>query len=424
MLSSENDLVQHYEIQLQQHNIPPSQYAFFHKCLLYYLRICEKHQLETTDTRHFKIYCEKLRGKQLSEEEYKLARQAIALYYRSQGIRSQKEVALDISEPLKLAGTSWIAVYRKLKTAIKVRHYSVKTWQTYRYWLNAFQRFTKSKDPQSLTMEDVKHFLNYLAEEKQVAAATQNLAFNALLFLFEKLLEKKFEMIEGLTKAKRRNHIPDVLSREEVDQIISFLDYPYNLISQLLYGCGLRLFECLQLRVKDLNFGMKVMTIHNGKGKKDRTLPMPEAIILALKKQVDQVAALHEQDLAINYAGTFLPDALNQKYKNAAKELAWQWLFPAILLTKIPHTSERRRYHLHEKHVQKAIKLGVHKSRIIKRASAHSFRHSFASHLLQANYDIRTIQELLGHSNLNTTMIYTHTIQSTSIKQAKSPLDF
>ena len=328
------------------------------------------------------------------------------------------------NEELKSTGASWVELYVRLEAAIKVRHYSIKTWQAYRHWLTAIQTFTKSKDPRSLTMDDVKGFLSFLAVEKHVAASSQNQAFNALLFLFKNILEKDFGKVEGVVRAKRRAYIPVVLSRGEVDQVIRQLEYPYDLIAKLLYGCGLRLFECLKLRVQDLNFDMKIITIHDGKGQKDRTLPMPDTLLTALHDQVTNVVQQYEQDLLAGYAGTFLPTALGDKYKNAAKELVWQWLFPAKMLTLIPGTKEYRRYHLHETHVQKAIKLAVRKSRVTKRASAHTFRHSFASHLLQANYDIRTIQELLGHSDLKTTMIYTHTVQSVTIKQAKSPLDF
>jgi site-specific recombinase XerD len=180
----------------------------------------------------------------------------------------------------------------------------------------------------------------------------------------------------------------------------------------------------MKLRVQDLNFAMQVLVVHDGKGLKDRTLPMPKTLDFELSAQVERVAALHEQGLAANTAGVFLPKALDVKYKNAAKEFAWQWLFPAKSLTLVPDSKEYRRYHLHETHVQQAIKLAVRRSRIAKRASAQTFRHSFASHLLQANVDIRTIQELLGHSDLKTTMIYTHTVPSRTIKEAKSPLDF
>lgn len=263
-----------------------------------------------------------------------------------------------------------------------------------------------------------------MAVAKKVAASSQNQAFNALLFLFRHVLEKEFGNVEGVARAKRKSSIPVVLSRDEVDRIIARLDAPYDLVAKLLYGCGLRLFECLQLRVRDLNFAMRVLTVHDGKGQKDRTLPLPKALVSELQAQLDRVSQAHEADLATGYAGAFLPAALGQKYPRAARELAWQWLFPALTLTPVPDTDERRRAHLHETLVQKALKDAVRRSRIPKRASAHTFRHSFASHLLQANYDIRTIQELLGHSDVRTTMIYTHTVRSVTLKDAKSSLDF
>ncbi len=246
-------------------------------------------------------------------------------------------------------------------------------------------------------MDDVKAFLSFLAVHKKVAAPSQNQAFNAPLFLFRHVLEKEFEKVEGVVRAKRRRYIPVVLPREEVDRIVAWLDAPYVLVAKLLYGCGLRLFECLKLWVQDLNFAMMVLTVHDGKGQKDRTVPLPQALVPEPQAQLEQVARLHEVDLAAGYAGTFLPAALGEKYPRAAQELGWQWLFPARTLTAVPDTDERRRSHLHETLVQKALKDAVRRSRIPKRASAHTLRHSFASHLLQANYDIRTIQELLGH---------------------------
>jgi integron integrase len=260
--------------------------------------------------------------------------------------------------------------------------------------------------------------------DRKVSASSQNQAFNALLFLFTHVLEKEFGRIEGVVRAKRTKYIPVVLSRAEVEAVLKRLEPPYNLAAKLLYGCGLRLFECLKLRVQDLNFDLKVLTVHDGKGKKDRTVPLPRRLIPDLQAQLDLVAEVHRKDLAAGYAGTFLPNALGQKYKRADKEFVWQWLFPAKTLTKVPETDEMRRYHLHETHVQAAIKDAVLRSRIRKRATAHTLRHSYASHLLQAHYDIRTIQQLLGHSDLKTTMIYTHTIPSVTLKDAKSPLDF
>jgi site-specific recombinase XerD len=286
-------------------------------------------------------------------------------------------------------------VFDQLVNGIKIRHYSPKTLKAYRGYIRQLQSFTKSKDYQKLSQQDVIDFLTFLAVEKQVSAASQNLAFNALLFLFKHVLKKEFGEIKGVVRAKRKPYIPVVLSRQEIDLIFDHLDDPVDLVAKLLYGCGLRLFECLKLRVQDFNFDNGIVTIHDGKGKKDRTVPLPQSIVLDLQKQLQKVVAIHEADLKAKFSGTFLPE-----------------------------TKEYRRYHIHESVVSKAIKRAVFNARITKRATAHTLRHSFASHLLQANYDIRTIQELLGHSDVRTTMIYTHTVQSRTLKETKSPLDF
>jgi len=349
--------------------------------------------------------------------------------YKKAEVRNQTRLQVSSAESeayadLQQTGASWEWVYEKLHSAIKVRHYSRKTFQAYRSWVRKLQTFVKSKDPQLLSMDNVKNFLSYLAVVKNVSASSQNQAFNALLFLFTHILEKEFEKVEGVVRAKKKPYIPVVLSREEIDSVFSQLSPPYDLAAKLLYGCGLRLFECLKLRVQDLNFDMKILTIHDGKGKKDRTVPLPQILMPRLKDQMENVKRIHREDLERGYAGTFLPGLLAEKYKNAARELAWQWIFPAKTLTLVPDTQKYQRYHLHETHVQKAIKKAVQEAQIPKRASPHTLRHSFASHLLQANYDIRTIQVLLGHSDVRTTMIYTHTVQSTTLKEAKSPLDF
>lgn len=206
--------------------------------------------------------------------------------------------------------------------------------------------------------------------------------------------------------------------------VIGYLYPPYSLVVKTLYGCGLRLFECLKLRVHNFNFDAGVLTIHDGKGQKDRTVPLPQSILPELMAQLERLKRLHEQDLSANYAGMFLDHLLEKKYKNAAKEFIWQWFFPQKTLTLVEGSNEKRRYHIHESHVQKAIRAAVLKAKLTKRVSSHTFRHSFATHLLQANYDIRTIQEMLGHSDVRTTMIYTHCVPSRTLKEMKSPLDF
>ncbi len=229
---------------------------------------------------------------------------------------------------------------------------------------------------------------------------------------------------KDIVRAKKTNHIPTVLSIDEIKAVIKYLDPPYALVVKLLYGCGLRLFECLKLRVANFNFDAGILTVHDGKGKKDRTVPLPQTLLEELKAHIEQVKEIHQKDLDAGYAGTFLEYQMEKKYRNAPKELVWQWFFPAKTLTSVPDTKELRRYHLHETHVQGAIRWAVRKVKLTKRVTSHTFRHSFATHLLQANYDIRTIQTLLGHSNIRTTMIYTHCVPSRTSKEAKSPLDF
>jgi len=363
------------------------------------------------------------------------ASHAISLYYKIASINTAKTQKVNsvgsqrnqiTSEKAKSSVESqqWETALSNLSTEIKIRHYSPKTLKTYTLWVKKFQTFTRNKDPQSLSSNDVKEFLTFLAIKRKVSASTQNQAFNALLFFYRYVIKKDFENLKDTPRAKRKRYIPTVLSREEIDEIFKHLLYPYDLVTKLLYGCGLRLFECLNLRVHNFNFDSCVLTIHDGKGKKDRTVPLPETILPELKAHLKSVKNLHQIDMDANYSGAFMFDLLDKKYKNCAKELVWQWFFPAKTLTLIPETGEYRRYHLHESHVQKAIKRAVRKSKICKRASAHTFRHSFATHLLLANYDIRTIQQLLGHSDVRTTMVYTHTIKCKSIKESKSPLDF
>ncbi|MBF0502620.1 MAG: integron integrase [Candidatus Riflebacteria bacterium] len=326
--------------------------------------------------------------------------------------------------PASQTGSSWLTEYTTLADEIQVRQYSPKTLKAYRLWVNQFQTFTRSKPPGFLDNNDVKEFLSFLAVRQNVSASSQNQAFNALLFFFRHVLHKEFGKIDGVVRAKNKRRIPVVLSRQEIEAILSKLASPYNLIVKLLYGCGLRLSECLQLRIGCLNFDAGVLTVYDGKGKKDRTVPLPQAVIPEIEAHMETLRVKHQQDLDQGVSGVFLVKSLEKKYPNAPKEFIWQWIFPAKQLTHLSEKGELWRYHLHETHVQRAIKDAADRAQLCKRASAHTFRHSFASHLLQANYDIRTIQELLGHSELKTTMIYTHTVKSVTKKDAKSPLDF
>lgn len=404
--------------------VPPSAQQYYVKWLRYYLDFCHKYNYQQDAQESFSAFGAKLREKKQTGKQREQATHAVLLYFEM--VFDSKNKASKSSTPaeLELSGADWIGVFKELKNAITTRHYSPATLKTYTGWTRKFQAYTKSKDPRLLTIDDVKAFLTWLAVEQGVSASSQNQAFNALLFLFRHVFDKEFGKVDGIVRAKRRSYIPVVLSREEVQRVIGCLRPPYKLIISLMYGCGLRISECLSLRVHNFNFDMKILTIHDGKGKKDRTVPIPDALMDDLQAQLERIIELHERDWRAGFAGVFLYGLLEKKYTNAARELTWQWFFPAKDLTVIPETGERRRYHIHETALQKALRKTVKNAKIPKRVTSHTFRHSFASHLLQANYDIRTIQELLGHSDVRTTMIYTHTVPSVTLKEARSPLDF
>jgi integron integrase len=348
------------------------------------LDFCEKYHLNQFKRENVAHFIRKLKGKNQTAQQQKQAYHAVSLFYELVGPINSEEVALLNSKDEKLAtrktglkptNANWASVYDGLVSEIKLRHYSPKTLKSYGSWIRQFQNYTRSKDSQLLSTSDVKDFLTFLAVKRGVYASSQNQAFNALLFLFKNVLKKDFGEIKDVPRAKRTSYIPVVLSREEIDTIVSNLAYPSDVMAKLLYGCGLRLFECVNLRVGCLNFDTGILTVHDGKGKKDRTVPLPEILIPELKDQLQTVIDLHQQDLDSGYAGTFLPDLLGKKYKNAAKELVWQWLFPAKTLTFVPDEKALRRYHLHEIHLQKAMKKAVNKTKIPKRASCHTFRH-------------------------------------------------
>lgn len=425
-----------YDHLLAKSDVPPKEYAACRKWLRYYLDFCKKYGCPYTESRSLSMFCDKLKEKRQNDAQRVQAQLAVRLYYSGLSPRINQEShiyhrhqACHVQEETKAYNRGnqpdpWRIAMEALKNEITVRHYSKKTLKAYSLWAEKLRYFIKNKLPETLTPDDVKAFLTFLAVKKKVSASSQNQAFNALLFFFRYVLKKEFGKMDGVVRAKRKPYIPVVLSRDEIDRILQNMQYPYDLIVKMLYGCGLRLSECMKLRIHNFNFDHHVLTIHDGKGKKDRTVPLPLSIRDALQGQVNRVIELHETDLKSGYAGVFMPDRLEKKYKNAPKELIWQWFFPGRELTFVPEANEYRRYHLHETHVQKAIKRAVRKSKILKRASAHTFRHSFASHLLAANYDIRTIQQMLGHSDVRTTMIYTHTVKSKTIKESKSPLDF
>jgi integron integrase len=469
----ENILTQFTSI-LKNRSVPPNFHNYYRKWLTFYFDFCNKYHHPSSNTASLDKFILKLKEKNQTAMQQKQAAEAVCLYYdlinNKIGKLSEKKIKKNIPEAnlvnrrdtapdnvspsidmqdfqnpnnildnikltKNLIDTSvdnnfltptaeWNNILEGLVAEIKIRHYSPKTLKAYSGWVHKFRAFLRNRDPRSVSSADVKEFLKYLAVRKKVSASTQNQGYNALIFLFKFVLKKDFGDHSDAVWAKTKPYIPVVLSREEIDLVLYNLTYPYNLVVKFLYGCGLRLFECLNLRIHDLNFDAGILTVHDGKGQKDRTVPLPVSIMDEINANIEKVRELHRKDLEEGYAGTIMKNLLDKKYKNASKELGWQWLFPAKTLTFIPDELVYKRYHLHETHVQKAIKSAVRKAGLLKRLSAHTFRHSFATHLLQARYDIRIIQELLGHSDVRTTMIYTHTIKSLTLKEAVSPLDF
>lgn len=310
----------------------------------------------------------------------------------------------------------------QVRQACRVRHYSLRTEDAYVQWIRRFILFHNKRHPLQMGASEINAFLTYLAVEGQVGPSTQNQAFSALLFLYQKVLQVDPGQIAGVVRAVRPKRLPVVLSREDVQRVLAELTGTYRLIGFLLYGSGLRLLECLRLRVKDVDFVRNEITVRQGKGDKDRRTMLPLSVKPDLATHLQRVQQLHQRDLAAGLGRVWLPDALERKYPNAAAEWPWQWVFPSAVFSVDPRTGARRRHHAHAGSVSRAVTQAVRRAGLSKRATCHSFRHSFATHLLETGYDIRTVQELLGHEDVSTTMIYTHVLNRGG-QGVKSPLD-
>ncbi len=308
---------------------------------------------------------------------------------------------------------------------IRMKHYSIATERSYLGWIKRYILYHDKKHPILMGKREIEEFLSYLAVKQKVSPATQNQAFNAILFLYEQVMgiSLKEENIQAL-RAKERKHIPVVLTKDEVKRVIENLSGIYQLMVFLMYGCGLRLKEVLNLRVKDIDFGYDKVYIWDGKSLKDRTLPLPMKLKNRLIAQVEVVKELHLKDMHDGFGAVYLPFAIERKYPSAKYELKWKYLFPMKNLSVDPRTKEKRRHHIHEKTLGRNIKQAVQKAKLNKRVTSHTFRHSYATHLLQGGVDLRSIQELLGHKSVETTMIYTHVVKEMNKAEVKSPLDF
>jgi len=325
-----------------------------------------------------------------------------------------------VSDPRDVAwGPRLHAAFR---SAIRLRHLSRRTEKAYLGWIRRFVRFHGNHDPSGLGKPEVEAFLTSLAVERHVAPSTQNQALAALLFLYRRVYERELPWLDDVVRARKRPRVPVVLSRDEVRAVLSHMDGVPRLMAELLYGAGLRLLECARLRVQDVDFDRRSLIVRRGKGGGDRVALLPLALAKRLEAQRAVVARLHTEDRVRGAGHVELPDALRRKLRGASRELGWQWLFPATRTYRHPETGEVRRHHLHETVLQKAVRSAALRAAIPKRVTTHTFRHSFATHLLEDGCDIRTVQELLGHKDLKTTMIYTHVLNRGPLG-VRSPLD-
>lgn len=310
----------------------------------------------------------------------------------------------------------------QLKTEIRFRHYSIRTEKSYIQWVKRFINFHNQRHPTEMGEPEIRQFVNWLAATKRVAPSTQNQALCSILFLYKHVINTDIKWISDVKWATRPRKLPVVLTKDEVKKIFLFLNIDYLLIAKIMYGTGVRLKECVSLRVADIDFGYRQIIVRNAKGSNERSTLLPDNLIDDLKNQIHKRKIIHEKDLAEGYGSVYLPNALEKKYPSANRQLKWRYIFPSANRSGDPRSNKAGRHHLHIDSVQRAIKKAVQKAEIPKNASSHSFRHSFATHLLLAGYDIRTIQDLLGHKEVSTTMIYTHVIKNGG-RGVKSPLE-
>ena len=402
-----------------QRFVPQKRWTYFIHWVSRFLKYIKKKEITPADDRLIEPFLKQL-IKTHEEWQVQQAREALRLFFyhianQGESTRPPKAFPNGIRE-------AWQDAAGRMKEALRLRHRSMRTEKSYLQWIRSFYTFLNGKHPDKIDSLDIKRFLSHLAVERKVAASTQNQAFSALLFLFRYVLEKELDVKDTVRAAKPRR-LPVVLSRQEIERVFEHLHGMHLLMARLIYGCGLRVQECASLRVHDLDFERGCLTIRSGKGNKDRMTILPESLKNELHAHLDQIHQVYTMDQASDdYNGVSLPNALERKYPNAGKEWGWFWVFPSGSISIDPRSGKKRRHHLHVSILQRHFKKAVQQAGIEVRATVHSLRHSFATHLLEKGYDIRTIQELLGHANLQTTMIYTH-VAGKNIMGVTSPLD-
>ncbi len=309
-----------------------------------------------------------------------------------------------------------------VREKLRVKHYSIRTEQSYVYWIKYYIRFHGTRHPAEMGASEIESFLTHLAVDRKVTASTQNQALSAILFLYQKVLEIDLPYLEDVTRASKPSRLPTVFTPRQAMEVINGLPQQYILMAELMYGAGLRVMECVRLRVKDVDFDYSQIIVRSGKGAKDRVTLLPDRSVAALQAQIEKVRVLHERELEQGFGRVYLPFALERKYPNANREFGWQYVFPAARRSVDPRSGFEQRHHFGEQSLQRAVKKSILASGINKQASCHTFRHSFATHLLENGYDIRTVQELMGHKDVRTTQIYTH-VMNKGANAVMSPLD-
>ncbi len=404
--------------------VPEAKVSFFAYWVSRFLHYAQRHDVTATEYQESAVagFLDDLRSdKRILDWQPRQAEDALKLYYfhylgKTKTQSGMPDSAVTMDAP---------AVLAEMSRLIRLKHYSYSTERTYLQWTERFLGYAREAGREridDLTTKEIRDFLSHLALTQRVSSSTQNQAFNALLFLFRNVLNKELDNLDTTVRAKRGPKLPVVLSVDEVKALFQHLSGQGLLIGQLLYGSGLRLMELARLRVKDIDFDANTIFVRSGKGDKDRSTVLPEAVKTQLREHLEQVKALHEQDLAVGHGAVFLPDALDCKYPNAAREWGWQYVFPAAALSVDPRSGVVRRHHISDTVIQKAVKDAVRKAGIVKPATVHTLRHSFATQLLMSGVNIREVQSLLGHKNVETTMIYTHVLRD--MKNApQSPLD-
>ncbi len=372
-------------------------------------------------------------GKRFKDWQVLQARDALRLYlyYRESrkkggeaggGTEPAADMGQESTDPVDTDPAGADPLEDSLLELMRLKHLAYRTEKSYLSWIARFRSYTRRKKISELTEQDLKNFLSYLAVEKKVSAATQKQAFNALLLLYRNVLKVPIESLLSVVPAKSPRRLPVVLTQEEIRSVFSRLAGEHQLLATLIYGGGLRLWECLSLRIKDIDFERNCLVIRSGKGDKDRETVLPDRVIGELKNHLKKVRILYERDRRKSIEGVWIPAALERKFRSAGKEWSWFWVFPSAKLSVDPVSATARRYHLYPTTFQKAFRRAVEQAGIAKHATVHSLRHSFATHLIEKGYDIRTIQELLGHADVSTTMIYTHVARKNKLG-VTSPFD-